>query len=463
VTIPSTSVDRAELPITTIQLRAEDDVMLARQRARRIAQGLGLDHQDQVRFATALSELARNAFQYARGGRVAFGVRREEPVSLLFARVTDDGPGIGNLSTILAGAYVSRTGMGVGITGARRLADRFDIASAPGRGTQVTVAKTLPHLTGALVVAQVERVADALTREAAASPFAELERQNLDLLAALDAVREREADAVRLGQELVDTNRGVVALYAELDDRAQQLARMSEAKTRFLSDVSHELRTPLSSIVNLTRLLLSHVDGPLGSEQEKQVQMIHRSAEWLAEMVNELLDVAKIESGKVELRPDEFTVLELFATLRAMLRPLATNDGVALVVEDAAEPIAMYTDEQRIAQVLRNFVSNALKFTLAGEVRLSAAVEDGTMVRFTVSDTGIGIAPADQQKVFEDFVQVDGPIQRRVRGTGLGLPLTRKLARILGGEVHLASEVGRGSTFSLVIPRDVRTAEVLHG
>jgi signal transduction histidine kinase len=455
-------MDRAELPITTLSLRFEDDVVLARQRARVIAQGLGLDQQDQVRFATAVSELARNAFQYATGGRVAFCVRREEPVSLLLAKVTDEGPGIENLSTILAGAYVSRTGMGVGITGARRLADRFDIESVPGRGTQVTLGKTLPHLASAAVGAEVERVAEALAREVSASPYAELQRQNIDLLAALDTVHEREVEAVRLAQELADTNRGVVALYAELDDRAQQLARMSDTKTRFLSDVSHELRTPLSSIINLTRLLLSHVDGPLGSEQEKQVQMIHRSAEWLAEMVNELLDVAKIESGKVELRPDGFSVAELFATLRAMLRPLVTNDAVALVVDEGPEPITMFTDEQRVAQVLRNFVSNALKFTLAGEVRLGVSLEGGTMVRFTVTDTGIGIAPDDQEKVFEDFAQVDGPIQRRVHGTGLGLPLTRKLARILGGEVQLRSAVGVGSTFSLVIPRDVRAAEPPH-
>ena len=450
---------RPGFAISSVALRFEDDVVLARQRARGVAESVGLQRQDQVRFATAVSELARNAFEYARDGRVSFRIEAEGTRSVLVARVTDSGPGIADLTSILQGTYVSRTGLGVGMIGARRLTDRFAAASSDA-GTEVTIGKILGHLDRPLDQADVARVVDALARQEVASPFAELQRQNQDLVVALDTVREREADALRLGQELAATNRGVVALYAELDDRARQLARMSEYKTRFLSDVSHELRTPLSSIINLTRLLLAHSDGPLEPEQEKQLGMIQRSSEWLAEMVNELLDVAKIESGKVQLRPDAFQVEELFAALRGVLRPLATNDAVTLVIEDPPEPMSLFTDEQRVAQVLRNFVSNALKFTTAGEVRVAAKAEGDALVRFVVTDTGIGIAPSDLERVFQDFAQVDGPIQRRVHGTGLGLPLTRKLAAILGGEVGLASTVGEGSRFSLVIPRDVRTTEV---
>jgi signal transduction histidine kinase len=287
--------------------------------------------------------------------------------------------------------------------------------------------------------------------------------ESAELRAALATLRERDTEIERLGQELAETNRGVVALYRELDDRAEQLRRMSETKTRFLSDISHELRTPLSSIVNLSRILLSHADGPLSAEQEKQVTMVQRSAEWLAEMVNDLLDIAKIEAGKVDLRPDHFDVESLFAALRGMFRPLVTNDRVALVFEDPSEAIDLYSDEQRIAQVLRNFVSNALKFTTEGEVRVSAATEPKGMVRFTVSDTGVGIAPADQERIFEDFAQVDGPLQRRVRGTGLGLPLTRKLAALLGGHVTLVSRPGEGSRFSVIVARDVRTIGAADG
>jgi signal transduction histidine kinase len=225
--------------------------------------------------------------------------------------------------------------------------------------------------------------------------------------------------------------------------------------------VSHELRTPLSSMVNLARLLLARIDGPLTAEQEKQITLMQRSAENLTEMVSDLLDIAKIEAGKVELRPDTFAVDELFAALRGMLRPLATSEQVALVFEDTVERITMHTDEQRIAQVLRNFISNALKFTTSGEVRISAELEQ-ERVRFTVADTGIGISPADQQRIFEDFAQVDGPIQRRVRGTGLGLPLATKLATVLGGSIGVESEVGKGSRFFLIVPRDVRQEEGAH-
>jgi signal transduction histidine kinase len=274
-----------------------------------------------------------------------------------------------------------------------------------------------------------------------------------ELHALRERLQAREAEIDRLTQELAETNRGVLALYAELDDRAQALGLMSEAKTRFLSDMSHELRAPLASMINLTRLLLARSDGPLTAEQEYQVTLIQRSAESLSEMVNDLLDIAKIEARKVELRLEEVSVAEIFAGLRGMFRPLAINEQVALVFEDPDEPIVLVTDAQRVAQVLRNFVSNALKFTTEGEVRVTARRADGDAVRLDVADSGVGIAPQDQARIFEDFTQVDGPIQKRVRGTGLGLPLTRKLARLLGGAIELESRPGEGSRFSLVIPR----------
>jgi signal transduction histidine kinase len=441
--------------ISTVVLAYENDVVLARRRAGALARHLGFDHQQQVRFATAVSELARNAFQYGTKGRVSFSIEREGERSLLVARVRDEGPGIAELERVLAGSYVSRTGMGKGLVGARRLSDRFAIESAPGRGTTVSIAKVIAHAPIPLTAADLSRVTDALVREDSGSAFDEMQRQNQELLSALEQLERSNTELDRLNQELAETNRGVVALYTELDDRAAQLRLLSETKTRFLSDVSHELRTPLSSIVNLSRILLAGTDGPLSREQEHQVSLVQRSAESLTEMVSDLLDVAKIEAGRVELRPDDFDVAALFAALRGMFRPLVTNERVALVFDEPAGPIELYTDEQRIGQVLRNFVSNALKFTVEGEVRVSASIVDD-MVRFVVADTGIGIAPADQHRIFQDYVQVDGPIQRRVRGTGLGLPLTAKLAAVLGGRVEVESELGVGSRFSLIIPCDVR-------
>jgi signal transduction histidine kinase len=343
--------------------------------------------------------------------------------------------------------------MGLGILGAHRLAERFHIESVPGQGTTVEIGRTVPA-TRRIDHTDAARVGAALAMQAAQSPFEEIQRQNQELMQALEEVRTRQAQVERLNAELEETNRGVLALYAELDDRAQDLRRASEYKSRFLSDVSHELRTPLTSVLNLSRLLLDRADGDLTPEQERQVGMIRRSVEMVTELVNELLDVAKIEAGKTTLHHSEFTVDAFFASLRALARPLLDGDRVALQFEDETGNAVLHTDEKRLAQILRNFLSNAIKFTEAGSIRVVASwADDGRCVCIAVHDTGIGIARADLDRIFQDFVQLDGPIQRRVRGTGLGLPLTRKLGALLGGGVGVTSVVDEGSVFSVTVPR----------
>jgi two-component sensor histidine kinase len=229
----------------------------------------------------------------------------------------------------------------------------------------------------------------------------ELRQQNADLLRTLDELRQRQEDLSRLNRELEDTNRGVVALYAELDERADHLRRADEVKTRFLSNMTHEFRTPLNSILALTRLVLERVDGELSVEQERQIHYIRKSAENLSELVNDLLDLAKVEAGKIVVRPAEFEVRNLFGALRGMLRPLLLNTSVNLVFDEPEGIPSLCTDEGKVSQILRNFISNALKFTEQGEVRVSARLsedgrhdgrEDARKVVFSVADTGIGIA-----------------------------------------------------------------------
>ena len=265
-------------------------------------------------------------------------------------------------------------------------------------------------------------------------------------------LQRRHDELLRLHRELGDSSLGLVALHEEVEEKADSLRRLSEVKSRVVSNASHELRTPLNSIISLTALLLSRADGELSDEQERQVTFIRRSAEVLAQLVDDMLDLSKAELGKVRLRTSRFTVATLFGGLRGMFRPLHKNADVALVFDDPADDLWLETDESKVSQVLRNFVSNALKFTERGEVRVSARVTDAGRVALTVSDTGIGIAAADQQRVFEEFTQVDNPLQRKVRGTGLGLSLARSLASVLGGEVTLESEPGVGSRFTLTIP-----------
>src|SRR5262245_27509920 len=444
---------RMSLCVLTVALKFEDDVVLARQRARQIARLMGFEAQDQTRIATAVSEIARNAFRYAGSGKVEFGVEGRTAPQLFEIVVSDQGPGIARLSEILEGRYRSSTGMGLGIMGARRLMDQFEIASTPGQGTRIVLGKLLPPGSPVLDPARVAVLGDELAREVPRGPMEEIQRQNQELITALEELRRRQDELEYLNRELEDTNRGVVALYAELDEKADHLRRADELKSRFLSNMSHEFRTPLNSIMALSHLLLDRADGPLTPEQAKQVTFIRQGANALTELVNDLLDLAKVEAGKIIVRPVEFEVENMFGALRGMLRPLLVNESLALVFEPADGMAPLYTDEGKVSQILRNFISNALKYTERGEVRVRAIHDPETdTVSFEVIDTGIGIAPEEQERIFEEFVQVENPLQHRIKGTGLGLPLSRRLAELLGGRVTVRSTIGEGSIFSAVIP-----------
>lgn len=253
--------------------------------------------------------------------------------------------------------------------------------------------------------------------------------------------------------ELEETNRGVVALYGELDTQAQQLRDATELKSRFLAYMSHEFRTPISSIRSLARLLTDQIDGPLNDEQGRQVAFIQSTATELSDMVDDLLDLAKVEAGRVEISAEWFELVDLFSALRGMFKPVLTNPDVTLVFEEPQQALPFYSDNKKLSQILRNFISNALKFTEKGEVRVSAVRNADESITFAVADTGIGIAKEFQPAIFQDYVQINSPIQKRLRGTGLGLSLSKKLAEVLGGQVSLTSELGAGSTFAVTLPQ----------
>ena len=443
----------ASYPLFSVPIESEEDVVLARQRARHVAAALTFESQDQIRIATAVSEIARNAFSYAAGGIIDFRVEGNSTPQLLLIVVRDRGPGISNLDEILGGQYRSTTGMGLGIVGAQRLLDRVDIESSP-TGTTVTLKKLLPARAPLFTGPQLEAIAGTLMRDRRPTPMEEVRQQNLELISALADLRKRQDEIEIINRELEDTNRGVVALYAELNEKAEHLQRADEMKTKFLSNMTHEFRTPLNSMLALSQLLLDEMDGPLAAEQRKQVGFIRRAAEDLSELVNDLLDIAKIEAGKTTVRPKEFTVTDLFSALRGMLRPLLINSSLSLIFEEPADLPPLFTDEAKVSQILRNFISNALKFTERGEVRVAARYDAAIdSVEFTIADTGIGIAPEDQDLIFREFGQIDSPLQHRAKGTGLGLPLTAKLIELLGGKLTLESALGAGSTFHALIPR----------
>lgn len=270
------------------------------------------------------------------------------------------------------------------------------------------------------------------------------------------AATRAELDGLRA--ELEETNRGVVALYAELDSQANELRQATELKSRFLAYMSHEFRTPIGSIQSIARIMLDRIDGPLTDEQERQVRFIQENAAEFSDMVNDLLDLAKVEAGKIDISPAWFEMVDLFAALRGMFKPVAVNPDLVLVFEEPHDVPKLYTDDRKLAQILRNFISNALKFTARGEIRVAVARSSEREVTFSVSDTGIGIAHEFHHAIFRDFSQVDSPIQKRLRGTGLGLSLSKRLAELLGGNVDLKSEPNKGSTFFVTIPVRVEHA-----
>ena len=271
----------------------------------------------------------------------------------------------------------------------------------------------------------------------------------------LERLRE-ESESLRA--ELEETNQGVVALYAELDKQADQLREASELKSRFLSYMSHEFRTPLGSILSIARIMTDEMDGQLSQEQHRQVKYISNAARELSDMVDDLLDLAKIEAGRITISPAWFDMVDLFSALRGTFRPITEMTDADLIFEDPEGMPRLYTDDRKVAQILRNYISNALKFTPRGTVKVSAHLQDNGTVCFAVRDTGIGI-PADlQQDLFKDFSQLESPLQKRLRGTGLGLALCKRYAELLGGHVGMESKPGEGSVFFVVLPRTLPEA-----
>ncbi len=264
-----------------------------------------------------------------------------------------------------------------------------------------------------------------------------------------DAIAALQAELDRLSDELQETNRGVVALYAELDEKGARLREASDAKTRFLANVSHELRSPLNSVLALAGLLREPDSEPLTTDQDNQIRLIQSAANQLLTLVNDLLDLAKAEAGALQPQLSDVDLDALMHELQATLRPM-TPHGVELIVATNPVPI-IRTDPMLLGQVLRNLMTNALKYTERGTVTVAAHARPGA-VTIAVADTGIGIAAEHQDLVFEQFFQVPHPLQTRAKGTGLGLPYAHRVVAALGGTLSVVSAPGTGTTFTVTLP-----------
>ncbi|MDT0446202.1 HAMP domain-containing protein [Streptomyces johnsoniae] len=303
---------------------------------------------------------------------------------------------------------------------------------------------------------------------------AELERQRRALEESNDELKDK-ADL------LAETNRNIEVKNSEIEEarrglqeRAEQLAVSMRYKSEFLANMSHELRTPLNSLLILAKLLADNAEGNLSPKQVEFAETIHGAGSDLLQLINDILDLSKVEAGKMDVSPARIALVQLVDYIEASFRPLTAEKNLEFSVRVSPElPATLHTDEQRLLQVLRNLLSNAVKFTDTGSVELvirpaaaevpneireqmlesgSVRTADAPLVAFAVSDTGIGIAASKMRVIFEAFKQADGTTSRKYGGTGLGLSISREIARLLGGEIHAASEPGRGSTFTLYLP-----------
>jgi signal transduction histidine kinase len=433
------------------EIRTENDIVWARKKTRELSQFLKLDKQEQTRLATAVSEIARNAFQYAGRGTIEFNLSLINERVFIVIQVKDNGPGIKYLKEVLEGTYVSREGMGVGLIGSKKLVDDL-IIDSDSQGTMITLKKVIPLRRTILTQAELKALLDTFISQNQNDPLDEIQKQNQEILLTVGALNEKKDELSRLNQELEDTNRGVVALYAELDEKAESLRKANESKTSFLSDMTHEFRSPLNSILSIAEILLEEAKLENKPDREKQVSFIMKAARSLSDLVNDLLDIAKIEAGKIPVRVEKFTSYELMSTLRGLMRPIAlSNPSVNLIFENIEQEIWLQTDEGKVAQILRNLLSNAIKYTEEGEI-IVASKRQGDEVHFSVKDTGIGIDDDHLDIIFSEFTQIDHSLQSKVKGTGLGLPLSKKLATLLGGDLRVVSNKGEGSEFILCLP-----------
>ncbi|HEX8070911.1 MAG TPA: ATP-binding protein [Pyrinomonadaceae bacterium] len=433
-----------------IYVRREADIVAVRDRVRRLARDLGFDQTTQIKITTAVSELTRNIYEYAGAGAITLALAtRADGATGLHITARDSGPGMDEQTAraVLRGSYRSPSGLGVGLAGTRRLMDEFALDTAPGAGTRVTVVKWLPPAAAAAVSKErLDELRAHFAPDDEESVVAELAQQNRDLLAILAELEEKRAELERVNETLSQTN-------TELQEANERLHEVAAMKEEFLALTTHDLRSPLTVISGVINFFTSGRLGELTPEQRHMVTMMERNTHNLIELVNDLLDASKLESGTLNLELSDVRLGELCHELRETMTPLTREKGLTLTTEVADDLPDVRADRPKLRRVLVNLLSNAIKFTpRGGRVTLAAARAGAAHVRLAVTDTGVGIPPEDIERLFDKYEQARSRATRSEKGTGLGLYITKQLVELHGGRIQVESQVGRGSTFSFTLP-----------
>src|SRR5947209_11784288 len=430
-----------------IYVRRESDIVKVRDRVRRLSREMGFDSTTQIKITTAVSEVTRNIYEYAKSGAILLALAERGPDFGLQVTARDDGPGIdeATLRSIMRGHYQYAWGLGVGLAGTRKLMDEFDIQTQPGEGTRVTLIKWMPRGLADDVKVRIEELRAHFGHDVEDSAIEELQQQNRDLAKILAELEEKREQLEELNRQLQKSNR-------ELNEANAKLRELAELREEFLALTTHDLRSPLTVISGVISFFTSGRLGELSPEQKNMVTMMERNTQNLIELVNDLLDASKLESGTMRLDVASFDLRGLLDELREAMEPLAKEKGIELVETIPQNLPQVEADRAKIRRVLQNLLSNALKFTpKGGRVEFSAEQGNGRVL-VSVSDTGVGIAPEDVARLFDKYEQARSRATRGEKGTGLGLYITKQLVELHGSDIKVESEVGRGSTFSFTLP-----------
>ncbi|WP_240741724.1 ATP-binding protein [Deinococcus sp. KSM4-11] len=457
----------SSLPFLTVPLRGEQDVLTARTRAAQLGSTLHLGVNARTRFATAVSELARNAVMYARGGVVAFGV--DPQARLVWARVSDTGPGIAALDAILAGHYRSKTGLGAGLSGTRRLVDAFDIHSH-AQGTRIQVGQRVPASVDLTAAALTARLA-ALGKPEPEPPQVALEAQNQILMSTLAELTRRESQLSELNLELEETNRGTLALYSDLEAKAEQLraaehelralnahltervqertARLAELNaemTAYARSFSQDIQEPLRRVHGFLALLRRHLAGHVDSTLDHYLTVIAAESGRVGKLAEHLADFK--HEGEREPRRDRVPLDVLIMQVRSDLAPVTRGRRVDWRIASLPTVVG---DALMLRAAFTQILHNALKFSAVRDRALIEVGSDrqGEEVTVWIRDNGVGFPDTEAARIFDLFQRLHG---EEYSGAGLGLTSVRRVVTRHGGRVWAEGRPGEGATVFLALP-----------